>query len=387
MVSKKIAVLIAVLAFALSSALSYFYFANSAIGSKILLRYRPPAFSGISNGDLTKGPKTEECPINGEYKTKAQKARWEKRRPLGVMMENHLDARPQSGLSDADVIYEAVAEGGITRFLAIYFCQDAKIIGPVRSARIYYVKLLQEYGDYPLYGHVGGANTPGPADALGEVRDLGWEGYNDMNQFGVPFPYYYRDYDRLPDRATEHTMYAVTSKLWEYAAKKRKLTDVDEDGKKWNGNFTSWKFKGAAKTSERGSVSKINFGFWSKFDADNYNVIWTYDKETNTYKRTNGGQPHIDKNTMKALTAKNVFVIFADESSANDGYPGGHLLYDVVGTGKGLFFQDGKAIKGTWRKSKEEARMKFFDEKGQELSIVRGKVFVEILPTGNQVKY
>ena len=153
-------------------------------------------------------PKTEVCPLNGQLFSKARKKLWETRRPLGVAIENHLEARPQSGLSKADVVYEAVAEGGITRFLALFYCQDAKPIGPVRSARIYFLKLLQGYGNNPLYAHVGGANTPGPADALGEIRDLGWDGYNDMNQFAVPFPYYYRDYERLPDRATEHTMYS-----------------------------------------------------------------------------------------------------------------------------------------------------------------------------------
>src|SRR3972149_3172416 len=69
------------------------------------------------------GPKTEECPLNGAYYSQTQRQQWEKRRPLGVMVENSVDARPQSGLSKADVIFEAVAEGGITRFLSVFYCQ------------------------------------------------------------------------------------------------------------------------------------------------------------------------------------------------------------------------------------------------------------------------
>jgi hypothetical protein len=386
MISKKIALVISVLAFLLSAYLSYSYFGGQGAGGGIIYKYRAPA-EEVGLEEIEKGPKTEECPMNGKLMTRGQKARWESRRPMGVMIENHLDARPQSGLSRADILYEVVAEGGITRFLAIYYCDEAPIMGPVRSARIYYVKLLQEYGQYPLYAHVGGANTPGPADALGEVRDLGWDGYNDMNQFAVPFPYYYRDYDRLPDRATEHTMYASTAKLWDYAKKERDLTNVDKKGKKWDSGFVSWKFKNDAVKTARGNTTKISFGFWSKYDADNYNVTWQYDRETNSYKRSHGTRPHIDKNTGKPLTAKNIFVVFADESPANDGYPGGHLLYDVVGSGDAIFFQDGKAVKGTWRKKDEETRMRFIDTSGAEISIVRGQVFVEILPIGNKVTY
>lgn len=385
MISKKIALLVSISGFIAAALLSFLYFSNSTAKSLFITRYKAPE-QNLSIEELEKGPKTEECPMNGEYKTKAQKQRWEKRRPMGIMIENHLDARPQSGLPNADVIYEAVAEGGITRFLTIFYCEDAPIIGPIRSARIYFLKLLQEYGRDPLYAHVGGANTPGPADALGEVRDLGWEGHNDLNQFGVPFPYYYRDYERLPDRATEHTMYATTAKLWDYAKKERKLTEKDEDGKKWNEKFQTWKFKDQAKAESRGSISKISFGFWDQFARD-YSVVWNYDKVKNVYKRTNGGKPHVDKNTGQTLETKNLFVVFAKESSANDGYPGGHLLYAVTGNGNALFFQDGKAAKGTWRKKDEQTRMRFFDQSGQELEIVRGQVFIEILPIGNKVGY
>ena len=118
-------------------------------------------------------PKTESCPINGAMYSKQQKAWWEKHGPLGVMIENHLEARPQSGISFADIVYEAVAEGGITRFLNIFYCQDAEVVGPVRSARTYYVDFLSEYGPFPLYAHVGGANTPGKANALGQIEDYG----------------------------------------------------------------------------------------------------------------------------------------------------------------------------------------------------------------------
>lgn len=394
MIDKKMALISLVFVFLLSVFVSYSYFLNyrstqtlspiSSNDGKAGTAEKNPDGTDVA---VTDEPRTEECPLNGKMQTKAEKANWEKRRPLGIMVENHLEARPQSGLSSADIIYEAVAEGGITRFLTIFYCQDSKYVGPVRSARIYFLQLLEGYGANPLYAHVGGANTDGPADALGQIEKIGWALYNDLNQFSVPFPNFWRDYERLPNRATEHTVYTATSKLWDYAAGKRGLTNVDKKGKAWNASFTSWKFSDDAKQGDRGTVANISFGFWTSFASD-YAVVWKYDKVANSYKRENGGAAHIDKDTDKRLEAKNIIVVFAKESLANDGYEGGqHILYKVTGSGDAIVFQNGKAIQGTWTKKSVDARMKFTDENGKEISIVRGQVFVEILPIGNKVTY
>jgi hypothetical protein len=372
--SKGVIILAAVLYIA-AAAGSYYYFAGNTVNQG---NYKAPSstISKETGTTVDSGPKTEECPMNGQMFSKAQKAKWEARRPLGIMVENSLDARPQSGLTSADIVYEAVAEGGITRFLTIFYCQDAKIVGPVRSARIYFVRLLQGYGEFPLYAHVGGANTPGPADALGEIGDLG------LNQFGVPFPNYWRDYDRLPGVVTEHTMYTDTTKLWAYSAK-RKLTEVDEDGVKWDKSFTPWTFADDAK--KKGTVAKISYGFWDA-SASTYGVQWNYDAETNSYKRVNGGKPHLDKNTGKQITSKNVIVMFATEKPANDGYEGGHLLYGVIGSGDAIIFQNGEASKGTWSKKTAEDPVTF-SVKGEEVEMVRGQVWVSVLPDDNKVTY
>lgn len=381
--SKKLTIIISVFLFLISSGVTFLVRSKSSVG--LFSNYNTPSSAQNGVSVIDQGPKTEECPLNGQMYSKAQKNKWDKRRPLGVAIENHLDARPQSGLQSADVVYEAVAEGGITRFLAVYYCEDASIIGPVRSARIYFLELLQGYGLYPLYAHVGGANTPGPADALGEIADLDWDGYNDLNQFAVPFPTYYRDYERLPERVTEHTMYSGTDKLWAFAAKSRKLSNVDADKDSWDKEFTPRKFKKEAKVKDRGSVNKISFGFWEQFSKD-YSVTWNYNKELNTYKRVNGGVSHQDLNLKKALEFKSIVVVLVDESPANDGYEGGHLLYEVVGEGKGFLFQDGKAQKITWEKKDEESMMRFFVD-GDEVELNAGKLFIEILPLGNDVKY
>jgi hypothetical protein len=295
------------------------------------------------------------------------------------MIENHEEARPQSGMTFADITYEAIAEGGITRFLSIFYCQDAEVVGPIRSARTYFIDFLSEYGSFPLYAHVGGANTDGPADALGQIESYGWAGVNDLNQFSIGFPVFLRDYDRLGRTvATEHTMYSSTTKLWDYAAKHRKITNVNEDGESWTKNFTPYKFKEDAAVSARPASQVVSFDFWDGYGA--YGVSWTYDKATNSYLRSNGGKPHTDLVTKKQLSTKNIVILFMKESRANDGYEGNlHMLYGTKGTGNAKIFIDGEEIDGTWSKKNRTAHLFIKDKRGKDIEFNRGRIWFEVV--------
>ncbi len=365
------------------SGISYLAFAQG--GGVPIAKKAEPAPTPKVVGQLTfdeKLPKTEACPLSGVKYSKPQKDWWSKHRPLGVMIENHQASRPQSGLSFADVVYEAVAEGSITRFLAVFYCQDAGIIGPVRSARTYFIDFMSEYGISPLYAHVGGANTSGPANAIGQLSDYDWSKYNDMNQISdqdLGFPIMVRDYNRIGHAVdTEHTMYSSTEKLWKVAKDKRKLTNVDEDGKSWDDTFVGYSFKLDATT--RPESQSVHMELWEGYKE--YFVDWTYDKVTNTYKRNNGGKPHIDFNNKKQLTAKNIIVLSMLETNANDGYENNaHLLYKTKGTGKAYIFMDGKQTLGTWRKSSRTARLMVFDQSGKAIEFNRGVLWFTVLPT------
>lgn len=364
----------------LSAGFSYFIFSKGLAGSLTNSPVSPPTLD--TNGQLTfdeKLPKTQECPLNGVKYSKQQENWWQKHRPLGVMIENHQESRPQSGISGADVVYEAVAEGGITRFLTVFYCQDAGIVGPVRSARTYFLDFISEYGKYPLYAHVGGANQPGPADAISQISDYGWSGYNDLNQFSISAPTFLRDEDRLGRPvATEHTMYSNVNKLWDFAAKTRELTNVDEDNKSWDDDFVSYKFAEDVSVSERPTSQSIHLEFWNNA---NYYVDWTYDPKSNSYKRVNGGKAHTDLNNKKQLTAKNVVILLMRESNANDGYENNiHLLYQTKGTGRAVVFKDGEKIDATWKKANRTARTILTDLKGSEIKFNRGLIWFEILP-------
>lgn len=376
---------IAIVIYIASALVSYILFSNFAPSQGVVV----PIPEELKKGDERVSfddslPRTEECPLNGAKYSKKQRQWWEKHRPLGIMIENHIEARPQSGLSFADVVYEAVAEGGITRFLAVYYCQDAGIVGPVRSARTYFLDFISEYGDYPLYAHVGGANTPGPADARSQIEDYGWNLFNDLNEFSISYPTFKRDEKRLGDKATEHTVYSGTEKLWTYAAKKRKLTNKDEDGNSWDENFVKYSFKDDAKESAQPLSQTITFNFWEGYD--DYEAVWTYDKTANSYARTNGGARLLDKNTDKKIMAKNVALLFMTERRANDGYEGNlHMLYGTRGTGRASIFMDGQEIKGTWSKKDRTSRLILKDNRGQEIEFNKGPIWFAILAIGNSV--
>lgn len=333
-------------------------------------------------------PKTEVCPTNGMLYTKQEREIWEKRRPLAVMIENHAESRPQSGLGSADVVYEAVAEGGITRFMGVFYCGIAAKsvnIAPVRSARIYFIPWVIEYD--ALYNHVGGAgncNDPTVDDRAKALCLIETLKVKDMDQFGISFPTCYRNYDRLDHPvATEHTMVCATDKLYKLAAE-RGWTNVDAKGIAWNKNFEPWKFKDDAKEADRGASFSASFVAWKGYERE-YGVKWEYDPPSNTYRRFNGGLPHTDLETKQQLTAKSVVVIFAKETGPVDEHA--HLLYNNVGTGEGIVFTDGKATKITWKKQLRTDRLKFYDEAGKEISLNRGQIWIEMLPIGTRVTY
>lgn len=324
-------------------------------------------------------PKTEACPLNGKMYTKAERESWETRTPLAVMIENHPDARPQSGLSSADVVYEAVAEGGITRFMALVYCDaQAKdvLLAPIRSARTYFIDWASTYQE-PLYVHVGGANLPGPSNALGQLEDYKWAGKNDLNQFSIGFPTFARNYSRITladgkTLATEHTMETSSERLWNYGKDKRKITT-------WAGKekFVPWTFKDDA--GEKGSTAQISYDFWEGYK--DFSVSWSFDAATNTYNRTMGGQPHVDLNNGQQIKARNVVVLLTTEKGPIN--ENKHMLYGTTGTGKALVFQDGKVVQANWQKASRTAALQL-TAGGKPVQLNRGLTWVSVLSATNK---
>lgn len=355
----------------------------------------------VSRVDLSK-PKTESCPINGTFFTKAEKELWLKKRPIVAVIENHLDSRPQSGLSRSDVIYEAVAEGGITRLLAVFYCGIADndyLIGQIRSARVYFINYALEYGDRPLFVHWGGANNidnnmsggvkikgqiDPRVDAYKLLEKIDWVNGrygNDMNgATNTGYPALFTD-DRRMSLATEHQKVGSTDKIYEEATK-RGFDYEDSTGNAWNKNFIVWKFIDD-KAIDTPLYTSVKFNFWNSMSG--YDVEWKYDKTRNIYFRFNGGAEHKDLENGEQLTAKNIVIVYVKEEGPVDKEH--HMLYTVTGEGKALVFQNGNVVEGKWKKATATDRLKFKDEKGADIPFVRGQIWIEVLPAGNDINY
>lgn len=343
-------------------------------------------------------PKDQLCPTNGLKYTNTEKKVYDSRIPILVMIENAIDARPQSGLSSADIVYETVAEGGVTRFMGVFYCNVANAVkvAPVRSARIYFVNIAAEYNN-PVYLHVGGGNcsrdqasgqctSNKKAWALEELQKMGWRkaGGRDFDTtFDIGAPVLTRDYFRLGkdvQLATEHTMVGNLISAWREADKRGLLADA-KAGKPWADKMQNWKFVDDASLDKRGATKSISFGFWKGWPE--FDVTWEYDKDNNSYKRSNGGKPQVDLENNQQITAKNIVVQFAKQEGPIDDHK--HMLYQVIGNGKAIVYQNGQVIDATWKKSTQTSRTVFSNKQGKEIEFVRGQTWIEILPLSNEV--
>lgn len=348
-------------------------------------------------------PRDQQCPLNGAMYTKTEANVWAKRRPLAIMVENSPDARPHSGIVRADIVYEAVSEGGVTRFMPIFLCDAARsnvIVAPVRSVRTYFIDWASEYGEKPLFGHVGGANCSaeklpngmnGPcktdirAQAIEQLVKYEWRYSkgNDLDQFSVGAKAYIRNETRTGKQvATEHSVEGRTEQLWAVGAE-RGWTNLDPDGVDWTTNFRTWKFKDEAPENERTNITPIAHEFWSGYKQ--YDVRWDYDRATNTYKRTTGGEAHVDLETKQQIAVKNVIIIKSKEINGVDELK--HNLYETTPGGDALIFQNGQVIEGRWAKKNRTDRTIFTDKKGQEIEFVRGKIWISVIDKTWPVNY
>lgn len=313
--------------------------------------------------------------LTGELFSASGAATWINERPLAVMVNNHVDARPQSGLIYADIIYEVVAEGGITRFIAVFQSNTPEKIGPVRSTREYYLMIVKELGDAMLM-HIGYSPQALIDIDTWPVRSLFRGGCESTP--GCEW----RDNPR--NVAYEHTAYVSGVVLRELATK------LGWAGK---GDITLWKFKDDSNLySSKPSATSITVDFWTKGD---YTGIFKFNPQNNSYLRYSGYDangnpiPLMDQEKKnQQVEVKNLIVQFATEVSIAEDVKG-RLEYQLIGSGKDLVFLDGKVIDATWSKSGRDARTIFYDMSGNELQFNRGKFWVSIVPDRNvdQVVY
>ncbi|MDO8335388.1 MAG: DUF3048 domain-containing protein [Candidatus Saccharibacteria bacterium] len=284
-----------------------------------------------------------------------------KRAVTGIMIENSPDARPQSGLKDSGVVFEAIAEGGITRFLVLYQEQQPALIGPVRSVRPYYVDWVAAFD--ASIAHVGGSYN-----ALQEVRN---GQYRDIDQFFNSAAYW-----RATDRYAPHNVYTSFERLNALNAKKGYLES----------NFTGFtrvptKPAPAKKTTTKPEVAN---NIQVNISGPLYNSAYSYDTATKTYIRSQGGKPHLDREGGQIAPRVVIVMKVPTVIGFEDGY---REQMTTIGTGEVHVFQDGTHAQGTWKKDAKKSQIKFIDAKGKEILLEPGQTWITAIGTDRSVAW
>lgn len=276
-------------------------------------------------------------------------------RPVAVVIENHSDARPQSGLTDAEIVYETLAEGGITRFLAIFQTREPKEIGPVRSARPYFAFLANMW--HAPFVHSGGSAT-----ALQQLEDGVYKNLFDVNEF-----YYGKYFTRSTARQAPHNLY-TTLQLQRDNLDAKKQTD-------WN-SMNIWTTQNTPTDQLKQEITKITL----PFSVASYEASYVYDPATNSYMRSIAGKAAIDKNNTLQISPKNILVMLTDITPNNDE----KLTVDIRLTGSGPCYLFNT---GTFRQCKweyKDGKHAYTNQDGSELKLEAGQTWVEIFPRDKQ---
>lgn len=284
-----------------------------------------------------------------------------KLRPVAVVIENHSDSRPQSGLTDADIVYETLAEGGITRFLAIFQTREPKAIGPVRSARPYF-NFLADLWHAPLV-HSGGSKR-----ALSELSAGIYEHLFDVNEF-----YYGTYFTRSSERTAPHNLFTTLTDI-------RKLLE-SKNQTKWD-PVKMWDTQSTPTDQLKTDVTKITV----PFSPGSYSAKFEYDPNTNTYKRFTGSTELLDKNNLSIVSPKNVMILLTDIAPFPDDDLGTQKI-TLNSSGPCYLFHAGIFVQCKWQYQNEVHN--FINLDGSPLKLDPGQTWIAIFPRDrqNEVKW
>ncbi|MBU9721261.1 MULTISPECIES: DUF3048 domain-containing protein [Bacillaceae] len=308
--------------------------------------------------DIRENPKEKApygyFPLTGEVVPEALASDY---RAFGVMIENSLSARPQSGLYQADIVYEVLSEGTITRFLAIFHSQQPERIGPIRSARSYYVHLNKGYD--AIYVNAGG--SPGglnlaQSSYVDDISGLAYDG---------------RFFTRSRDRSAPHNMYTTYDDL---------VSAANQIGYEMDRKPPELYIEQEARAGDKvASTVEINYG------SSSNNVRYNYDEDTRKYSRFVGGQPSLDLDTNEPVMPKNIFIIEANHRvipKGEDHIDAGsnRREINIESGGKGYLVQEGSVTEVEW-KNEDGLILPYKDD--ELLPFLRGQTWINIVPSGN----
>ena len=267
---------------------------------------------------------------------------------MGIMFENHPKARWQAGLKDAEIVYEYQVEAPYTRYLGLFLSNDPPSIGPIRSARPYFVTTILEYG--ALYVRVGGSREA-EADILKHKVD-------DIDARASSSSVFWRK----QHKTSPNNLYSDMETL---------RTVADEKGLNESRPVSIFQFNSEDRDIQGALAKEININYNSQNTTD-----YLYNEEEKVYYRRKDGKDHIDEIDESNIKAKNIIIREVETRPLPDG---SKLEMDLIGKGKGKYFTNGKGIDISWNKSSREEKTIYTLDNGQELKLNPGVTFVQVV--------
>lgn len=296
-------------------------------------------------------PKGLPCPLTGITVSDEEDL---KLRPIAVMLDNEYNARPQSGLLDAEIVYEIPVEGNITRYMAVYHHNHTDKIGPVRSARPYFIDKALELN--AVYVHCGGS-----PQALQDLVTLKVNTLNDLK--GSPC------FWRATDRKMPHNLYTSTKLMREVMASNKFNNETAPDYFKFSEEFLNLDGK---------NTGSISFNY-----SKNYTVGYEYDVKDKLYYRTINGIRLKDKESGKDIATTNIIV---EKTTSKVLDKVGRLEVNNIGKDRGYYLTGGKLMEIEWSKSGRSAKTLYKDLKGNEILMNKGTTWIQVVPDNVRIE-
>ena len=308
----------------------------------------------------TLGPDADYAALDGVLANPSARDRL----AVAVMVDDSVQARPQYGYNTASIVYQAPADGGEDRYMFVYQEQQAKRVEAVRSGRPYFVNWASEYR--AAFAHYGG-----DAKTLAYLPKInGKTIYNVDALFGSRAAF-----RRDGKRPAPHDAITSSANVRKMAVKHGAPATIPT-------SVEVRPFTDDLPATDRPAKGSIRIPY------NRGTTSYTYDKASNSYLRSVAGKAQFDAAGGKRVTARNVVVLFMGLSVDPESEPHHHRpLLDHIGKGKALVFHDGHVIKGTWRKESASGLTRFFDASGNEIPLVRGRIFIQVVEKGTRVTY
>ncbi|HHY77946.1 MAG TPA: DUF3048 domain-containing protein [Clostridiales bacterium] len=278
-----------------------------------------------------------------------------KYRPIAVMIDNERSARPQSGITEADIVFEMPVEGNITRYMAIYHHLPSEKIGPVRSARPYFIDKALEFD--AIYVHCGGS-----PQALKDIKTLKVDAFDDLS--GTPV------FWRSTDRKMPHNLYTNTKFMREVASTRKIERENNVEYFKFNKDFV-------VPDGGNGETIVINYD-------KNYKVSYIYNKDERVYYRQINGDNMKDKENKKDITTTNIIIEKVNLKVLDNA---GRLEIYNIGKGRGYLLTAGKLIEIEWNKPDRKGKTVYKTLNGEEIKINKGVTWVQVVPEYVKIQF